>query len=167
MSAPFLDVAVYQQYMSLPQGDKVQAEYIWIGGSGQDLRSKTKTLDHEVKKIEELPVWNYDGSSTGQAPGKDSEVYLKPVATFPDPFRRGKNILVLCEACLPDGKLTPIPTNTRRAADGIMTKAADHKPWFGIEQEYTLFEKKWHHTIGMARIWISWTTGTLLLQCRH
>jgi len=118
----------------------VQAEYIWIGGSGHDLRSKTKTLDAEVKSVDELPVWNYDGSSTGQAPGKDSEVYLKPVSIFPDPFRGGKNILVMCEACLPDGKLTPIPTNTRRAAAETMKAAASHKPWFGIEQEYTLFE---------------------------
>ena len=30
------------------------------------------------KKPEDLPVWNYDGSSTGQAPGDDSEVYLVP-----------------------------------------------------------------------------------------
>ena len=30
------------------------------------------------KSPEDLPVWNYDGSSTGQAPGDDSEVYLVP-----------------------------------------------------------------------------------------
>jgi glutamine synthetase len=94
---------MFRHYMTLPQGDKVMAEYVWIGGSGMDLRCKTKTLDHEVKSVDELPIWNYDGSSTGQAPGKDSEVYLKPVAFYPDPFRRGKNILVLCETCLPDG----------------------------------------------------------------
>jgi glutamine synthetase len=135
-----MSASVFAHYMTLPQGERVQAEYIWIGGSGQDLRSKTLSLESEVKSISELPVWNYDGSSTGQAPGKDSEVYLKPVATFPDPFRRGKNILVLCETCLPDGKLTPIPTNTRFAANEIMSKAREHVPWFGIEQEYTLFE---------------------------
>lgn len=27
-------------------------------------------------KPEELPIWNFDGSSTGQAPGEDSDVYL-------------------------------------------------------------------------------------------
>lgn len=32
-------------------------------------------------------MWNYDGSSTGQAPGHDSEVYLVPRAIFKDPFR--------------------------------------------------------------------------------
>jgi len=133
---------IFTHFMTIPQPEnKIQAEYIWIGGSGADLRCKTKTVDlPKVKSLEDLPVWNYDGSSTGQAPGKDSEVYLKPVAFYPDPFRRGNNILVLCEACLPDGKLTPIPTNSRRAADEVMSKAASAKPWFGIEQEYTLFE---------------------------
>jgi glutamine synthetase len=42
-------------------------------------------------------VWNFDGSSTGQASGADSDVYLKPVAQFADPFLLGKNKLVLCE----------------------------------------------------------------------
>jgi glutamine synthetase len=36
---------------------------------------------------QELPHWNYDGSSTGQAPGHDSEVYLVARSIFRDPFR--------------------------------------------------------------------------------
>jgi glutamine synthetase len=137
-----LDSRVYSHYQSLPDPtDKVLATYIWIGGSGEDLRSKTKVLTDFKDKVElkDLPVWNYDGSSTKQAPGRDSEVYLNPVRIFKDPFRRGKNILVLCEACLPDGKLTPIPTNTRRHCVDVMNRAKSNKPWFGIEQEYTLF----------------------------
>ena len=35
----------------------------------QDLRCKTKVLDEAPKSIEDLPKWNYDGSSTDQAPG--------------------------------------------------------------------------------------------------
>jgi glutamine synthetase len=145
----FLNPEVFNNYMSLPiTNGKVQAEYIWIGGSGQDLRGKTKTLDKKPTSVSELPIWNYDGSSTGQAPGKDSEVYLKPVAMYPDPFRRGDNVLVLCEACLPDGNLTPIPTNTRNAAAKIMEAAKEHKPWFGIEQEYTLYNKNGKTPLG-------------------
>jgi glutamine synthetase len=136
-----LDHAVLEHYLSLPQGKKFQAEYVWIGGSGSDLRSKTRTLEGKVPTTpKELPVWNFDGSSTGQAPGKDSEVYLRPVAIFPDPFRRGNNILVLCDCVLPDGKETPIPTNTRDACAKAMALCEDSVPWFGIEQEYTLFE---------------------------
>jgi glutamine synthetase len=138
-----LSTDVFKHYMTLPQDDNVVlAEYVWIGGSGSDLRCKTRTLvNQEIKSVNDLPVWNYDGSSTGQAPGKDSEVYLKPVRIFRDPFRRGNNILVLCESCLPDGKLTPIPTNTRNACAKLMEQAKDHIPWFGIEQEYTLFHQ--------------------------
>ena len=57
-------------------------EYIWIDGFG-GLRSKTCVL-----KTTEITEWNYDGSSTGQADAEgNTEVSLKPVATFPDPLR--------------------------------------------------------------------------------
>jgi glutamine synthetase len=130
---------VFQRFMRLPLPENVvQAEYVWIGGEGE-LRCKTRTLNKEVKSVDDLPVWNFDGSSTGQAPGKDSEVYIHPVAIYPDPFRPGPHILVLCECTLPDAKSTPIPTNTRREAFKLFEKVKEHVPWFGIEQEYTLF----------------------------
>jgi len=81
---PFLDHSITMHYMStIPdQGGKIIAEYVWIGGSGADLRSKARTLAKVPTKPEDLPHWNYDGSSTGQAPGTDSEVYLVPRAIF-------------------------------------------------------------------------------------
>merc|ERR1711862_1055695 len=69
-----------------------------------------------------------------------SEVLMKPVAIFPDPFRRAPNILVLCEAIAPKTH-APIATNTRRAAKGILDEKLELEPWFGIEQEYTLMKK--------------------------
>jgi len=135
------------------QSGMIAAEYVWIGGSGQDVRSKTKTLTEKPTKPSDLPVWNFDGSSTGQAPGHDSEVYLVPRSIYRDPFRRGDNILVMCDCyepprLNPDGSVTPmkpLPSNTRHACADVMEKAKAHEPWFGIEQEYTLLNAmtKW------------------------
>lgn len=119
---------------------KVLAEYVWIGGNyqtGDDLRSKTRTLDFKPKSAKDLPEWSFDGSSTGQASGDDSDVILKPVVVYPDPIRGENNVLVLCECYNPDG--TPVTSNNRAYAKTIMDKYADYKPWFGIEQEYILF----------------------------
>eukprot|EP00931_Biecheleriopsis_adriatica_P019324 TRINITY_DN131_c0_g1_i2.p1 TRINITY_DN131_c0_g1~~TRINITY_DN131_c0_g1_i2.p1 ORF type:complete len:874 (-),score=162.90 TRINITY_DN131_c0_g1_i2:36-2396(-) len=127
----------------LPQKGKIMAEYVWLGGAettgGFDIRSKSRTLDKVPTSADQLPVWNFDGSSTGQAPGEDSEVLLKPVAIYPDPFRGGCNIMVLCE-CM-DPKMNPVASNTRAACAVACDRAKSHVPWFGIEQEYTLFEK--------------------------
>ena len=49
-----------------------------------------------------------------------------------DPFRRGDNILVMCETLCPDG--SPHPTNHRFGCKEKMDKASAHRPWFGIEQ---------------------------------
>ena len=46
----------------------------------------------------DCPVWNYDGSSTYQADGSNSDIYLHPVALYKDPFLRDQNnVLVLCD----------------------------------------------------------------------
>lgn len=129
----------------LDQRGKIVAEYIWIDGSGVATRSKQRTLDKRPESVDELPEWNYDGSSTEQATTANSEIVIKPVAFYPDPFRKGDNILVLCEAFRLDKEtdsLVPANTNFRHFAKQIFDKAPETEPWYGIEQEYTLFEPK-------------------------
>merc|ERR1712137_1173562 len=88
--------AVLEKYLSLPQGSRVCATYVWIDGSGEGMRSKVKCLDSKPSKVEDLPIWNYDGSSCYQAAGDNSDVYLHPVKMYPCPFTKGDNLLVLC-----------------------------------------------------------------------
>lgn len=45
----------------------------------------------------DLPEWNFDGSSTYQSEGSNSDMYLIPAAMFRDPFRKDPNKLVLCQ----------------------------------------------------------------------
>ena len=97
------------------------AMYIWIDGTGEKLRCKTKTLNFEPQAPEELPMWNFDGSSTGQAHGENSDTFLKPVAMFRDPFRGGKHKLVLCETYNFDN--TPCETNRRKSCLEVMELA--------------------------------------------
>jgi len=126
----------------------VLLEYVWIDAFGE-LRSKTKILPN-IKYIENnIPEWNFDGSSTGQATGFKSDVILKPVETFKDPFRRnikdstGSDVncyLVMCDTYLPDGR--PHPTNTRVICEKLEQQTKDHEPWFGVEQEYILYDSQ-------------------------
>jgi len=114
----------------------IKAEYIWIDGTEPTplLRSKTKVVEDRKN----LPIWGFDGSSTNQAPGKASDCVLRPVFSCPDPLRGGDHLLVMCEVLLTD--MTPHRTNTRSALVEVAERFADQDPWFGIEQEYTLFK---------------------------
>jgi glutamine synthetase len=113
-----------------------RAEYIWIDGQKPTakLRSKTKVVPDGA----EPPIWGFDGSSTEQAPGSNSDCVLRPVKVVPDPIRGDDNVLVLCEVL--DVDMTPHESNTRAACAEVDEKYASHEPWFGIEQEYTFFK---------------------------
>ena len=75
-------------------------------------------------------MWSFDGSSTQQAEGNDSDCLLKPVAIFPDPDR-SNGYLVMTEVLNADG--TPHESNGRATIDDD-----DNDFWFGFEQEYFL-----------------------------
>ena len=121
---------------------KVMAEYIWIDGHEPtaNLRSKTKILSNAVTSVADLPRWGFDGSSTLQAEGTDSDCMLKPVWFCKDPLRGGDNVLVMNEVYNPDG--SPHKSNTRTPLVELAEKFKDHDPWFGIEQEYILMNGK-------------------------
>ena len=132
-------------FKNLPQNGKIIAEYIWIDGAG-GLRAKCRTLDKKPSSASDLPEWNYDGSSCYQATTENSEVIMKPAFFFPDPFRGGDNIMVLCETYIWSdttyANLVPTNTNFRHFAKKIFDANKEEVPWFGIEQEYTILQNQ-------------------------
>ena len=124
-------------------------EYVWIGG-GKELRSKTKVMDinpEEFLTVQNLPTWNFDGSSTGQATGEDSEVILKPVSLFDDPLRDGGKI-VLCETYTATGEIHS--TNNRCWANNVFNRNLELEPWFGLEQEYFMIDNTTGNPLGFV-----------------
>ena len=73
--------------------EKIVLEYIWLGGNNE-FRSKIRVINRLITNIKDIPIWNYDGSSTGQATGNNSEVTLFPCAAYKNPLTQG--FLVLC-----------------------------------------------------------------------
>tara|TARA_Y100000310_G_scaffold77219_1_gene73803 strand:- start:2277 stop:3461 length:1185 start_codon:yes stop_codon:yes gene_type:complete len=144
-------------------------EYVWIDGSG-GIRSKKRVVYPHVNtaiELREIPQWNFDGSSTEQAKGDNSDCLLKPVAMYPNPFpsKAGKvtcSYIVLCETYgttevgeanyIRTEKKIPLKTNNRAALVELVESFPKCKPgwrrygetllapWFGFEQEYTLFK---------------------------
>lgn len=124
----------------------VTAEYIWLDGTmpTKQLRSKTRIVwvKDELDEVElsAFPEWGFDGSSTHQASGHQSDLVLKPAYMVPDPLRETEAYLVLCEVYNVDG--TPHATNTRHFLREMMGKGGkEHEIWVGFEQEYTLFQQ--------------------------
>lgn len=113
---------------------KTKLEYIWLDGykPTQLLRSKTMVRDSFGGKLEDCPMWVFDGSSTEQAEGGSSDCLLKPVFMVPDPERKNA-FLVMTEVMNADG--TPHESNGRATI-----AEDDDEFWFGFEQEYFLWD---------------------------
>src|SRR5215470_7715387 len=117
-------------------------EYIWLDGYKpvQSLRSKTKIEKGFSGKLEDCPVWSFDGSSTEQAPGGSSDCFLQPVFLVKDPQRKN-GYLVMCEVLSPDG--------SAHVSNGRATiEDDDNDFWFGFEQEYFLWNTATDKPIG-------------------
>lgn len=117
-------------------------EYIWLDGykPTQSLRSKTKIESDFSGKLEDCPMWSFDGSSTEQAPGGSSDCLLKPVYIVKDSGRKN-GYLIMCEVLSADGK--PHESNGRATISDD-----DNDFWFGFEQEYFLWDSKTNRPVG-------------------
>ena len=121
-------------------------EYLWLDGTG-NRRSKTRIINFNILKLDEIPIWNCDGSSTGQANSDgNTEVILVPSKYFFNPLINSNAVncdsyIVLCETV--DINMVPLPSNHRNAAVKIFNKGLHEEPWFGIEQEYIMIHKKY------------------------
>lgn len=152
-------------------------EYVWHDGF--NFRSKTRVIKPIVttkevnepyvnsdggvsyKKVMEesyglyISMWNYDGSSTGQARTEDSEIILVPHTHVIDPRKQNTEttayFVVICDTYYPpeskDAKMKPTKENFRYRADKIFAEDKKHKqyPWFGLEQEYVIYATQENH----------------------
>ena len=114
-------------------------EYVWLDGykPEQSLRSKVKVDDY-------ADVWSFDGSSTKQATGDNSDCILNPVAEYKtlDRIRADatqtrpglEGTYVMCEVL--DAEHGPHGSNTRTDCVNLVS----NDWWFGFEQEYFMYK---------------------------
>ncbi len=121
---------------------KSKLEYIWLDGYKpvQSLRSKTKVVKDFGGSLAECDNWSFDGSSTQQAEGSNSDCILLPAFVCPDPLRRNA-YFVMCEVLNADGSIHE--SNGRATIDDD-----DNDFWFGFEQEYFLCDVETEKPIG-------------------
>jgi glutamine synthetase len=117
----------------------IKLEYIWMDGTEptKRLRSKIKVIETDESLSDIMPQeWGFDGSSTNQADGENSDLVLRPVRWYRDRSDDPSlKIYVVCEVMNVDG--TPHETNTRSKFD---SNQGWDTTWVGFEQEYTFFD---------------------------
>tara|TARA_R100000008_G_scaffold85899_1_gene77079 strand:- start:8333 stop:9751 length:1419 start_codon:yes stop_codon:yes gene_type:complete len=139
---------------SIPTRKLAKLEYIWVDGTEEkQIRSKTRyiTINFGTEEnplpfdsiMTQIPQWTFDGSSTGQSETNDSDLILKPVRFFGNPFSNRQqdsvSYIVLCEVFNADD--TPHETNTRAKLREIVDELSDSNDfWFGVEQEYVFMD---------------------------
>eukprot|EP01026_Neomeris_dumetosa_P058854 TRINITY_DN5492_c0_g1_i4.p1 TRINITY_DN5492_c0_g1~~TRINITY_DN5492_c0_g1_i4.p1 ORF type:complete len:279 (-),score=29.57 TRINITY_DN5492_c0_g1_i4:78-842(-) len=128
-----------------------KAEYLWYDGLEgapekglvfNEMRSKTKVIPDAISSLDpsQYPQWSFDGSSTGQATGDNSDCILQPVRVVPDPIRGDPHVIIMCEVLSPDGEAHP--SNTRAPLAELIDSAVEAEaPLYGFEQEYTMLTK--------------------------
>ncbi len=125
----------------------ITLEYVWIDGKN-GIRSKTKVTNTNISNIKDVPIWNYDGSSTYQATTESSEIELYPVKMYNDPFiKRGTFVngklggkIILCKTSDPNCSISK--------AEKIFQFKKHFKPLFGLEQEFFIIDNKTGKPLG-------------------
>lgn len=119
--------------------EKIMLEYIWLDGyQTPNLRSKVKIISWDSKAkpltLTNIPPWNFDGSSTRQATGSDSECMLRPARMYKCNCPDQRKVFVFCEVY--DSSGVPHKTNHRAKLRTILRNHQEQKFWWGFEQEY-------------------------------
>jgi glutamine synthetase len=136
---------------SISKSQKIIVEYIWLG-LDNEIFSKVRILSarqlvenrsSDYIDYKEIPDWDFDGSSTGQATTEASEVILKPCALYKNPFHNKElqSFFVLCSTYTPNGQ--PLESNTRHNAGEVFREkdVIEQDIWFGIEFEYMMYSR--------------------------
>ena len=165
--------------------NKFVAEYIWLDSTGK-YRSKTRVcnnldyLEKDKFNSSNYPIWNYDGSSTGDAKTVNesgiTECIIRPVAVYPNVFQYYNDVFIYCQAFYLDNerfegnieeiefnhqdfesyvkslKLHPINNDFSIAMENFKNdKYSDMKSMFGFEQEFFMIDTETNMPIGMVR----------------
>lgn len=138
-SAVISNTPISSKYDTPLKHTKVTIEYVFID-KNQQLRSKSKTMNFIPTSLTQIPPLNLYLDDAQKKSTKDLNLpqqQYTPVAMYDDPFRvssHGK--LVLCES------------PNRKECKEIMDYYAHLEPWFGMEQEYVLFDPKTNKPLG-------------------
>ena len=128
--------------------NKLFLEYIWLDGyKTQNLRSKIKVIDYNAQidgpiKIDNVPEWNFDGSSTMQATGSESECILRPARLY-QRKDGSKTVYVLCEVMNTDETFHETNTRIKLVSSKLHTGDPGNNKldfWWGFEQEYFMMQ---------------------------
>lgn len=114
-------------------------DYIWVDGNqyAARVRNKSRVLPlPDQPQIDDYPAWTFDGSLTDQEGSED--LHLIPVRQYVNPFKGGRNYLVLCE--VNDATSYAHFSNHRSGLRLLLDNSniAPHQAWLGFGQHYSL-----------------------------
>tara|TARA_B100001093_G_scaffold517993_1_gene601287 strand:- start:46 stop:1170 length:1125 start_codon:yes stop_codon:yes gene_type:complete len=137
-------------------------EYVWLDNDS-NLRSKSRTIGskyllditlqeylykdlNKTKADQNISLkmqWSYDGSSTGQAPGDNSEIIIRPVyiiknSYYNQKYNENNYYIALCQTF--NHNFEPLDNNNYFKLTKYMHKDSEKIPYFGFEQEFFLMQ---------------------------